>query len=159
MYDHTVNDVYAAMLTQTTGAINIRFRTEETWIQKLRTRTSLRLNQIQWWNAAVKALVSYSPRYLHCADTSWVFAPNKLRNISVGIATIPTPGKKMFLNTQSKTMMATRRSSLSFLQQIPGTSQNYPCLEQKVQNSMFEPLNITKTCLYNFDPLSLTFIQ
>ena len=43
---HTVHNVDAAILTQTTGNINIRLRTEETWITKLRTKTPLGLNLI-----------------------------------------------------------------------------------------------------------------
>ena len=45
--NHTADDVLATILMQTTGNINIRLRTEETWIHKLKTRSPQGLNLIQ----------------------------------------------------------------------------------------------------------------
>ena len=45
--NHTIDDVDAVILTQTNRNINIRLRTEESWIQKLRSRTPNGLNLIQ----------------------------------------------------------------------------------------------------------------
>ena len=46
--DHSANNVVATIVTQTTGDLNLRLRTEETWIQRLKTRlpTGLNLKQL-----------------------------------------------------------------------------------------------------------------
>ena len=92
---HTVDDVYATILTQTSGNINIRLRTEESWITKLKTKTPLGLNLIQWKHTDVKPVTSFSPRQPLYDDTSWATTQNSPLNINVGIVTKPTPGKRM----------------------------------------------------------------
>ena len=46
-HGHPANDVLTAILTSTTGHINIRLRTEDAWILQLLTRSPSGLNLIQ----------------------------------------------------------------------------------------------------------------
>ena len=46
--NHTLRDVHACIIAQTTSNINYRLRTEEAWIQTLQTKTSAGLNLNQW---------------------------------------------------------------------------------------------------------------
>ena len=43
---HDVNDVVATIVTQTTGDTNVRLRTEEVWIEMLKSKQPSGLNLI-----------------------------------------------------------------------------------------------------------------